>query len=120
MGVHAGEALRRRHHRVRKKVSGTSVRPRLSVFRSLNHVYAQVIDDSLGRTLVCASSRDEEIKADLENKRKTERAGIVGSLIARRARDKGIDAVVFDRGGRQYRGRVKALAEAAREAGLRF
>jgi large subunit ribosomal protein L18 len=120
MGVHASESLRRRRRRVRKKVSGTSERPRLSIFRSLNHVYAQVIDDSLGRTLASASSRDEEIKADLESKNKTERAGIVGGLIARRARDRGIETVVFDRGGRQYHGRVKALAEAAREVGLRF
>ena len=120
MGAHAREALVRRRRRVRKKVRGSSDRPRLSIFRSLNHMYAQVIDDSSGRTLVCASSRDAEIKTDLDSKSKTERAGVVGGLIARRAREKGVEAVVCDRGGRQYHGRVKALAEAAREAGLRF
>jgi large subunit ribosomal protein L18 len=120
MGVHPREALVRRHRRVRKTVVGTSERPRLSIFRSLNHMYAQVIDDSAGRTLACASSRDAEIKADLEGKSKTERASVIGGLIARRARDKGVEAVVCDRGGRQYHGRVKALADAAREAGLRF
>jgi large subunit ribosomal protein L18 len=120
MGGHAREALGRRHRRVRKKVSGTSDRPRLSIFRSLNHVYAQVIDDISGRTLASASSRDAEIKAELESKSKTERAGVVGGLIAKRARGKGVDAVVCDRGGRQYHGRIKALADAAREAGLRF
>jgi large subunit ribosomal protein L18 len=83
-------------------------------------MYVQVIDDSAGLTLACASSRDVEIKAELEGKSKTERASVVGGLIARRARDKGVEAVVCDRGGRQYHGRVKALADAAREAGLRF
>jgi large subunit ribosomal protein L18 len=119
MGGHA-KALERRRRRVRKKVRGTSDRPRLSVFRSLNHVYAQIVDDDSGRTVACASSSDAEIKADLEGKSKTERAGVVGGLIARRAREKGVVAVVFDRGGRRYHGRVKALADAAREAGLRF
>ncbi len=120
MAVDRREALKRRHERVRKKIRGTTDRPRLSVFRSINHIYAQVIDDSLGRTLVCASSLDEEIKADLENKTKTERAGVVGSLVAKRAHSRGIDQMVFDRGGRKYHGRTKALADAAREGGLRF
>jgi large subunit ribosomal protein L18 len=119
MGGHA-EALDRRHRRVRKKVVGTSDRPRLSVFRSLNHVYAQIVDDGSGKTLACASSRDADIKSELQGKSKTERAGVVGGLIARRAAEKGVVAVVFDRGGRRYHGRVKALADAAREAGLRF
>lgn len=114
------EALKRRHERVRKKIRGTTDCPRLSVFRSLNHIYAQVIDDSSGRTLAYASSLDAEIKADLENKTKTERAGVVGSLVAKRAHSKGIDQVVFDRGGHKYHGRTKSLADAAREGGLRF
>lgn len=105
---------------MRKKVRGTSDRPRLSIFRSLNHVYAQIVDDGSGRTLASASSRDAEIKADLENKSKTERAAVVGGLIAKRAGERGVVAVVFDRGGRRYHGRLKALADAAREAGLRF
>jgi large subunit ribosomal protein L18 len=114
------EALKRRHVRVRRKIRGTSDRPRLNVSRSLNHIYAQVIDDSLGRTLACASTLDAEIKTDLENKTKAEQAKLVGSLVAKRAQNKGIDQVVFDRGGYKYHGRVKALADGARELGLRF
>lgn len=114
------EALKRRHARVRRKIKGTSDRPRLSVSRSLNHIYAQVVDDSLGRTLACASTLDAEIKTDLENKTKAEQAKLVGSLVAKRAQNKGIDQVVFDRGGYKYHGRVKALADGARELGLRF
>lgn len=114
------QARIRRHLRVRKKISGTADQPRLSVFRSLNHIYAQVIDDVSGSTIVAASTTDPEIKASLDGKKKTEQAEIVGSLIGKRAQDKGISKVVLDRGGYQYHGRIKALAEAARKAGLRF
>lgn len=114
------QARKRRHERVRKKVSGTSVRPRLSVFRSLNHIYAQVIDDSVGQTLASASSLDDEIKTDSTDKNKKTVAELVGALVAKRAQAKGITQVVFDRGGYKYHGRVKALADAARKAGLRF
>ena len=101
-------------------VNGTSSNPRLSVFRSLNHIYAQVIDDTKGHTMVSASTLDLEIKAEAEGKVKTDRAGLVGFLVAKRALSKGIDQVVFDRGGYKYHGRVRALAEAARQAGLKF
>jgi len=110
----------RRHIRVRTKVEGTTARPRLCVFRSLNHIYAQVIDDSQGHTLIQASTLDSEIRNEVAGKVKRDRAGLVGSLVAKRALDKGIAQVVFDRGGYKYHGRVKALAEAAREAGLKF
>jgi large subunit ribosomal protein L18 len=112
--------LKRRHARVRKKISGTSDRPRLSVFRSLNHIYAQVVDDGLGRTLVSASTLDAEIKGELAGKTKVEQAALVGNLIAKRAQNKGINNIVFDRGGCKYHGRMKALADGARESGLRF
>jgi large subunit ribosomal protein L18 len=114
------EGLKRRHARVRKKISGTSDSPRLSVFRSLNHIYAQVIDDGLGTTLVSASTLDAEIKGDLAGKNKMEKAALVGNLIAKRAQNKGVKQVVFDRGGYKYHGRMKALADGARESGLRF
>ena len=114
------EARIRRHRRVRQKVNGNSTRPRLCVFRSLNHIYAQVIDDSQRHTLVAASTLDTEIKSDSKGKSKTGRAEIVGSLLAKRATDKGIKQVAFDRGGFKYHGRVKALAEAARKGGLKF
>ena len=118
----SGTSRVRRHERVRKKVSGTGERPRLSVFRSLNQIYAQVIDDDLGQTVVAASSLDAEIKAKPgeKKKKKQDLAGLVGTLVAKRAQDKGVTQVVFDRGGYRYHGRVKALAEAARKAGLRF
>ena len=109
-----------RHHRVRVKVEGTASRPRLCVFRSLNHIYAQVINDEQGHTLVTASTLDPEIKGGADSQAKSARAGLVGSLVAKRALDNGIKEVVFDRGGYQYHGRVKALAEAARQAGLKF
>ena len=105
---------------MRKKLEGTAWRPRLCVFRSLNNIYAQVIDDSQGHTLVSASTLDPEIKGELTGKTKTERAGLVGSLLATRALAQGISNVVFDRGGYKYHGRVKALAEAAREKQLEF
>ena len=114
------EARIRRHHRVRQKVNGTDSRPRLCVFRSLNHIYAQVIDDLKGHTLVTASTLDTEIENGSKKKSKTGRAEMVGSLLAKRAVDKGISQVAFDRGGFKYQGRVKALAEAARKGGLKF
>ena len=110
----------RRHRRVRVKVEGTSSRPRLCVFRSLNHIYAQVIDDSQGHTLTSASTLDPEMKDGAVAKVKVARAELVGSLVAKRALSKGINQVVFDRGGYKYHGRVKALAEAARRGGLKF
>jgi large subunit ribosomal protein L18 len=113
-------ARERRHIRVRAKVSGTAMRPRLCVFRSLSHIYAQVVDDSAGYTLVSASSLDAEIRDKITGKKKTESAELVGSLVAQRALNKGIKKIAFDRGGYQYHGRVKALAEAARKAGLDF
>jgi large subunit ribosomal protein L18 len=110
----------RRHARVRKDLSGTSERPRLNVFRSLNQIYVQVIDDNARRTLLSASTLDGELQPKLKGLSKTEQSKLVGSLIAERAQAKGIKQVVFDRGGYQYHGRVKALADAARQAGLEF
>lgn len=109
----------RRHRRVRAKVQGTQERPRLNVYRSSAHIYAQVIDDLQGHTLVAASTLDSDVK-DADGKTKTERAKAVGQLIGERAKAAGIEDVVFDRGGYLYHGRVKALAEGAREAGLKF
>ena len=114
------EARLRRHARVRQKVTGTSEQPRLAVYRSLNHIYAQVIDDTAGKTLVSASTRDAEIQESLKDKDKTGKATATGELLAKRAREKGISSVAFDRGGFLYHGRVKALAEGAREGGLKF
>ena len=113
-------ARNRRHRRVRAKVKGTTSRPRLCVFRSPNHIYAQVIDDSQGHTLASASTLDPEIRDEVTGKAKTGKAEIVGSLVAKQALSKGINQVVFDRGGYKYHGRVKALAEAARQGGLKF
>lgn len=113
-------ARTRRHRRVRRKVRGIAQRPRLAVFRSLSHIYAQVIDDSSGHTLVAASDLEADLRSQCDGKRKTEVAGLVGETIARKAAEKGIKAVVFDRGGSKYHGRVKALAEAARKGGLSF
>ena len=113
-------ARRRRHLRVRAKVKGTTSAPRLCVFRSLNHIYAQVIDDSQGHTLASASTLDSEIKSAAVDKTKTGKSELVGSLVAKRAKSKGVNQVAFDRGGFKYHGRVKALAEAARQAGLQF
>jgi large subunit ribosomal protein L18 len=110
----------RRHARVRTGLSGTAARPRLCVFRSLNHIYAQIVDDSARRTLVSASSLDPDIRKEIAGKKKAESAGLVGALVAKRALDKGIKQIAFDRGGYQYHGRIKALAEAARKAGLDF
>jgi len=110
----------RRHHRVRAKMGGILSRPRLCVFRSLNHIYAQVIDDSQGHTLTSASTLDPEIKKEAAGKVKAAKAELVGALVAKRTLSKGINQVVFDRGGYKYHGRVKALAEAARQEGLKF
>jgi large subunit ribosomal protein L18 len=115
------ERLRiRRHARLRKSLVGTALRPRLNVYRSLNNVFAQVIDDATGCTLVAASTIDKELKGQLKSGGNVEAAKAVGALVGKRALDKGIKAVVFDRGGFAYHGRVKALADAAREAGLDF
>jgi len=113
-------ARKRRHARVRARVAGTASSPRLCVFRSLNHIYAQVIDDLRGHTLVCASTLDSEVKNGAGSKVKTARAELVGALLAKRALSGGITRVIFDRGGYKYHGRVKALAEAARQEGLKF
>ncbi len=114
------EARYRRHSRVRAGVKGTTDRPRLSVFRSLNHIYAQIIDDAKGNTLVTASTIDAEVKTNLDKKTKASEAEVVGAVLAKRALEKGINQVVFDRGGYKYHGRVKSLAEAARKGGLKF
>lgn len=110
----------RRHLRVRKKVRGTAQRPRLAVYRSLSHIYAQVIDDVAGHTMAAASDLEAAIRSQVNGKRKTEVAKLVGELVAQRAREHGVGQVVFDRGGYRFHGRVKALADSAREAGLTF
>ncbi len=120
MSLSRESARKKRHFRVRKKVSGTPEKPRLNVYRSLNHIYAQVIDDFAGNTIVAASSIDKELKEKISSGGNIEAAGTVGSLIAGRALDKGIKRVVFDRGGYLYHGRIKALADAVREGGLEF
>lgn len=116
----ARELRERRHRRVRKKVFGTGDRPRLCVFRSLQHIYAQVIDDTRGITLVAASTLDPAVRDQLDGKNKTAEAQLVGETVAKLAKEHGVEKVVFDRGGYQYHGRVKALADAARAAGLSF
>ena len=110
----------RRHARVRKHISGTLARPRLSVFRSLSEIYAQVIDDEAGKTLASASTIDAELRAKMKDLKKIEQARLVGESIAERAKKAGVTSIVFDRGGFRYTGRVKALADAAREGGLQF
>jgi large subunit ribosomal protein L18 len=114
------EARLRRHRRVRKNVAGTPEQPRMCVFRSLAEIYVQVVDDEQGQTLAAASSIDHELRAQLKGLKKIEQARMVGKLVAERAKQKGVTKVVFDRGGFRYFGRVKALADAAREAGLEF
>jgi large subunit ribosomal protein L18 len=121
MKVKTKEDIRTRiRARIRKKLSGTTARPRLAVFRSQSHIYAQVIDDDLGRTLCAASSLDKDLRAKAKRGATVAAAKSVGALIAERAKEKGVQAVVFDRGGFQYHGRIKALADAAREGGLKF
>lgn len=110
----------RRHRRIRAGVVGTPERPRLNVFRSLRHIYAQVVDDSVGKTLVAVSTLDAEVRTQLEGLHKTDQAKLVGKTLAERAQKAGIKAVVFDRGGYKFHGRVKALADASREGGLDF
>ena len=114
------EARKRRHERIRRHLHGTADRPRLNVFRSLDHIYVQVIDDDMGNTLVAASTVDPELRDQLNGLNKSQQATRVGQLVARRALDKGLKKVVFDRGGYPYHGRVKALADGAREGGLEF
>ncbi|MBI3968585.1 MAG: 50S ribosomal protein L18 [Chloroflexi bacterium] len=118
--VNSRAARLRRHLRVRRKVSGTAERPRLAVFRSANHIYAQVIDDTTHATLASASTLDPELRSSGDGKPKAEQAKQVGTLVAQRARQQGISRVVFDRGGYIYHGRIKAVAEGARSEGLEF
>lgn len=113
-------ARARRHARIRRRVSGTAARPRLNVFRSLAHIYAQIIDDEQGQTLAAASSIDPDVRPKLSGLNKVDQAKVVGEVIAQRALDAGIKQVVFDRGGYVYHGRIKALADASREKGLEF
>jgi len=121
MSTKTRQDIRQRlHDRIRKKLRGTPQRPRLAVFRSQGHIYAQVIDDDAGRTLCAASSLDKDLRAKSKRGGNVASAKEVGALIASRAKEKGVAAVVFDRGGFQYHGRIKALADAAREAGLKF
>jgi large subunit ribosomal protein L18 len=113
-----GAARRKRHDRIRLTLAGTAARPRLAVFRSLNHIYAQIIDDASGTTLVAASTVEKELRSSKATK--SEEAASIGKLIAQRAKAAGIDRVVFDRAGYRYHGRIKSLADAARESGLDF
>ena len=118
--VDSNEVRLRIHRRIRKNLSGSESRPRLCVFRSNKHIYAQIVDDSQGATLLAASSLDAEAKSEVKNGGNLAAAKAVGKMVAKRAIAKGIDVVLFDRGGYLYHGRVKALADAAREAGLKF
>ena len=110
----------KKHMKIRNRFAGTAERPRLAVFRSNNHMYAQIIDDTVGKTLVAASTLEKDVKAELEKTNNVDAAAYLGTVIAKRAIEKGITTVVFDRGGFIYQGKVAALAEAAREAGLEF
>ncbi|MBE5977434.1 MULTISPECIES: 50S ribosomal protein L18 [Lacrimispora] len=110
----------KKHNRLRNRLAGTAERPRLAVFRSNNHMYAQIIDDTVGKTLVAASSVEKEVKAELEKTNNVDAAAYIGTVVAKRAIEKGIKEVVFDRGGFIYQGKIQALADAAREAGLEF
>ena len=110
----------KKHMRLRSRLSGTAQKPRLAVFRSNNHMYAQIIDDTVGNTLVSASTLQKDVKAELEKTNNVDAAAKLGTVIAKKALDKGITTVVFDRGGFIYQGKIKALADAAREAGLEF
>ena len=114
------EVRAEKHRRIRSRLSGTADRPRLAVFRSNDHMYAQIIDDTVGKTLVAASTVEKDVKAELKKTNDVEAAAYLGTVIAKRAIEKGIKTVVFDRGGFIYQGKVKALADAAREAGLEF
>ena len=110
----------KKHNRIRNRISGTAEKPRLAVFRSNNHMYAQIIDDTVGNTLVSASTLQKDVKAELEKTNNVDAAAYLGTVIAKKAIEKGITSVVFDRGGFIYHGKIKALADAAREAGLDF
>ena len=110
----------KKHRRIRNRLSGTPECPRLAVFRSNNHMYAQIIDDTVGNTLVAASTLDKDVKAELEKTNNVDAAAYLGTVVAKKALDKGIETVIFDRGGFIYAGKVQALADAAREAGLKF
>lgn len=119
--THTARAARaRRHVRVRKALAGTPRRPRLAVFRSLNHIYVQIIDDLAGETLAAASDLDADVRKSRDGKKKSDVASLVGEAVAKKAKEQGIESVVFDRGGFKYQGRIKALAEAARKSGLSF
>lgn len=120
MAGKSNAARQRRHRRIRGRLSGTPERPRLNVYRSLNGIYAQLIDDVAGATLASASTIDKELRAEMEGKPKVEQAALVGKALAARAKAVGIETVVFDRGGYRYHGRIQALADGAREGGLRF
>ena len=114
------ELRAKKHMRIRNRVNGTAERPRLAVFRSNNHMYAQIIDDTVGNTLVAASTLEKDVKAELQKTNNVDAAAYLGTVIAKRAIEKGISEVVFDRGGFIYQGKIAALADAAREAGLEF
>ncbi len=120
MSVKSNKLRKRRHRRVRAKIAGTSERPRLNIYRSLSHIYAQVVDDEAGLTLASASTLDKSLADELSGKKKVQQAAIVGKVVAERSAAAGVSEVVFDRGGYRYHGRVKALADGAREGGLRF
>ncbi len=120
MALDSRKARERRHRRLRATISGSAARPRLNVYRSLSHIYAQVIDDETGHTLASASTIDKGIAGQMAGKTKKQQAELVGQAVAERAREVGVEAVVFDRGGYIYHGRVKALADGARKGGLRF
>lgn len=118
--VNRNKQRKRRHERIRRRIYGTPDRPRLNVFRSLSHMYAQLIDDMNGHTMAAASTLDEQVRSKLDGLTKTEQARLVGETIAERAKEQGVEEVVFDRAGYKYHGRVAALAEGAREGGLEF
>lgn len=120
MAIKSREARKRRHRRIRARLSGSAERPRLNVFRSLEHIYVQVIDDHSGQTIASASTVDKNLRAEVEGKPKKEQAKLVGKAVAERAQAVGVKQVVFDRGGYLYHGRIQALAEGAREGGLEF
>jgi len=120
MAIKSKIARKRRHRRIRNRISGIAERPRLNVFRSLDHIYAQIIDDVEGKTIVSASTVDKGLRGDVSGKTKKEQAALVGKTIAERAKAAGVTTVLFDRGGYLYHGRIKALADGAREGGLDF
>lgn len=120
MAIKSREARKRRHRRIRAKLAGTAERPRLNVFRSLEHIYVQVIDDETGHTIVSASTVDKNLRAEMDGKTKKEQATLIGKRVAERAQAAGVKQVVFDRGGYLYHGRIRALADGAREGGLEF